>query len=83
MARLFSIDLPFQNQQYPALMSIRNEGADLFCTVRYIDKRVPYVLAGDTLVINLEAGLKQPHHFPPDIEATLVNCTCQAIELYQ
>ena len=64
MARLYSEDISFDNQQDPALFSILKEGRDLFCIVRYMDKRLPYMQSGDTLVINSLRGVKEPHNLP-------------------
>lgn len=82
MARLFSIDIPFKNEHYPALVSVRDQGYDLSCQVRYVDKRLQYILPGDILIINLTEGLKQPINLPGDLAKELVRCTSEAISDY-
>ena len=79
MVRLFNIDIPFHNSSYPALVSIREEGPNLCCQVRYIDKRLHYILPGDMLVFNLSGGLMQPVNLPGELAEGLVRCTTEAI----
>ena len=79
MARLFSIDICFKDQHYPALVSIREDGYDLCCQVRYIDKRIHDVLPGDVLIFNLSEGIKQPQYVNSALAQELVRSTTDAI----
>lgn len=79
MSRLFSMDIYFKSEHYPALVSVREDGQDLSCIVRYIDKRLHYILPGDVLVFNLVEGMKQPQHLPNELAHELVACTSKAI----
>ena len=79
MARVFSIDIPFRHQAYHALVSLQEQGHDLCCQVRYVDKRLHAILPGDTLVFNLAEGLKQPGNLPNEMAEELVRCTSDAI----
>ena len=82
MARLFSIDIPFYNQAYSALVSVQERGHDLCCQVRYVDKRLHSILPGDTLVFHLAEGLKQPGNLSNELAEELVRCTSDAISHY-
>ena len=82
MARVFSIDIPFRNASYIALVSVIEKGHDLHCTVRYIDKGLKYILSGDKLVFTLQQGLKDPQHLPNELAQSLVECTTIAIADY-
>lgn len=79
MARLFSITIPFKNKQYTALVSLKEQGHDLCCFVRYIDKQLRYILPGDQLIFSLQEGLKQPKHLPDELAESLVISTTNAI----
>ncbi|WP_132053021.1 hypothetical protein [Pseudocnuella soli] len=82
MARVFSIDIPFRDKMYIALVSVTERGHDLHCTVRYIDKGLKYILSGDKLVFTLQQGLKTPQHLPNELAQSLVECTTIAIADY-
>ncbi|HEX2535269.1 MAG TPA: hypothetical protein VHK69_16095 [Chitinophagaceae bacterium] len=82
MARLFSIQFDFLRKQYTVLVSLRKEGHDLSCQVRYTDKELQRILPGDSLVFNLAEGLKQPKQLSDDLAVQLVNRTTDAISAY-
>jgi hypothetical protein len=79
MARLFSIDVPFENQHYTALVSVKEQGSELCCVVRYIDKRVKHILSGDQLVFCMGNGLKQPNNLPSELARNLFISTKKAL----
>lgn len=79
MARIFSIDIPFRNTSYIALVSVTEKGHDLHCIVRYIDKGIRHILSGDKLVFSLQEGLKEPKNLPNELAQNLVECTTVAI----
>jgi hypothetical protein len=79
MVRLVSIDIPFENKEYKALLSIRNCGTDLFCQVRYVDKGFRYILAGDILVFNHSECVKKPDSLPNELAEKLKQCASKAI----
>ena len=79
MARIFSIDVPFQNKHYTALVSIKDQGSDIYCSVRYIDKGIKHILSGDQLVFSLQEGLKQPKSLPSELAESLFLCTTNAL----
>lgn len=82
MARIFSLSVPFKGKSHTALVSIRQQGCDLVCMVRYLDKELERVLSGDTLVFGLMDGLKQPRHLPNTLAENLVHNTTDAISEY-
>jgi hypothetical protein len=79
MVRLFSIDIDFRNEIYPALVSIREDDHDLCCQVRYIDKRVHNILPGDVLVFNLAEGIKEPKYLSTTLAKEFLRSTTDAI----
>jgi hypothetical protein len=79
MARLFSIDFEFKGKKYLALVSMRQQGTDLSCLVRYVNKELHHLLPGDCLMFNLQEGLKQPCHLPSELAQSLVRSTVNAI----
>lgn len=79
MARIFSIDVPFEHQHYTALVSIKEQGPDLCCMVRYIDKRIRHIIPGDRLVFCLSGGLKEPKQLPTELARNLFLCTTEAL----
>jgi hypothetical protein len=82
MARLFTITIPFHNQDCPALVTLRSSGPDISCQVRYIDKRINNLLPGGVLIFSLSEGLKQPHELKDQQAEELVHCTTEAIAQY-
>lgn len=82
MARLFSIDIPFRNAHYTALVSVKERGHDIHCIVRYIDKGIKPLLQGEKLVFSLHEGLKEPRQLPDDLARNFVACTMEAITGY-
>ena len=79
MARLFSISFYFQEKEYTALVSLRDLGHDLCCTIRYIDKELRFIIPGDQLVFSLQEGLKEPKQLPHELAENLLKCTTNAL----
>lgn len=82
MARLFTVNFNFDDQKYTALVSLRQQGFDLSCMVRYVDKHMQHPLPGDVLVFSLTEGLKQPAVLPNSIAEDFVKSTTEAISRY-
>jgi hypothetical protein len=82
MAMLYCVEVSFKNQQFPALLSIRVNGTDLCCIVRYVDKHLPHVLPGDVLIISPYKGVKQPSYLPRELAEAFVACTYQAVRSF-
>ena len=82
MARLFSININFENKEYTALVSLREAGNDLHCIVRYSDKGLRYIIPGDCIEFSLQEGLKQPKHLPNELAENLVQSTSVALSNY-
>jgi hypothetical protein len=81
-ARLFSLSIPFNGENHAALVSIRQQGCDLVCFVRYIDQELQHILSVDSLVFGLMDGLKQPKNLPSRQAEKLVRNTTTAISKY-
>jgi hypothetical protein len=79
MARLFSINIDFENKEYTVLVSIREVNHDICCLVRYVDKSLRYILPGDILEFSLEEGFKQPQVLPDELAHNLVASTTAAL----
>jgi hypothetical protein len=79
MTRLCSVMIPFKNQQYPALISVRNSKEEVVCQVRYISKDLPFILSGETLLFCPTEGLKPKTNLPPEFAAGFVQTITQAI----
>ena len=82
MTRLFSINIFYHQQLYTALVSMRQQGHDFCCQVRYIDKALYHILPGDKLVFSLSEGLKEPTDIPKQLTEELVKNTNKAITEY-
>lgn len=79
MTRLCSVMIPFRNQQYPALISVRSREQGLVCQVRYVSKGLPFILSGETLQFSTTGGLKPNPKMPPELASGFVQCITQAI----
>lgn len=79
---MFTIDVPFQNAVYPVLVSVKEQGTDFCCTVRYIHKKIKHILPGDQLVFCLQNGLKEPKNLPNELARNLFLCTSTALQNY-
>jgi hypothetical protein len=79
MARLFSININFENKEYFVLVNVKEVGHDICCLVRYIDKGLRHILPGDLLEFSLEEGLKQPRELPNELAQNLVMSTTSAL----
>ena len=82
MARLFSININFENKEYTVLVSLREAEHDICCLVRYVDKGLRYILPGDVLEFSLDEGLKQPKELPDELAHNLVLSTTTALSKY-
>jgi hypothetical protein len=82
MARLFTISIPFNNHEYPALVTLKSQGHDISCLVRYIDKQLRDILPGGVLIFSLAEGLKQPLDLSDRRAEELVYSTTEAITHY-
>ena len=79
MSRLFSIKFDFEKNTHTALVSLKQQGLDICCFVRFIDKSLHYILPGDSIVFSLGEGLKHPSHLRNDLAEQLVSNTAEAI----
>lgn len=82
MTRLLSLEIPFGRKQYTALVSVKEHGGDICCTVRYIDKELRHILSGDQLVFCAGEGLKEPGHLPNEHAESLYRSTTSALRAH-
>lgn len=82
MPEVFSVSFQFQHKIYKAMVSLRQEGYDLCCTVHYPDKELHAILPGSQLVFNMAEGLKQPARLGTELSQQLIDCTTKAIADY-
>ena len=79
MARIFSININFEDKEYTVLVSLREVSHDICCQVRYVDKALRYILPGDILEFSLAEGLKKPKDLPDELARNLVLSTTDAL----
>ena len=61
---------------------MRHEGCDLVCVVRFLDRELQDVFAGEHLVFSLLEGLRQPRNLQGKQAEHLVHSTTTAIATY-
>ncbi len=82
MARIFSININFENQDFTVLVSLRETGNDIHCMVRYIDEGLQYIIPGDCIEFSFQEGLKLPAQLPTELARNLVKSTTTALADY-
>lgn len=82
MARLFTIDIPFENNIHTALVTIRESGYDICCQVRYVDKSLRHIIPGDQVIFSLQEGLMEPKNLPNELAQNLVKCTSHVLAAF-
>lgn len=79
MARVFSINIEFQQQEYTALISMREQAHDLYYVVRYMDGDLHEILTSQQLIFSLHEGLIEPKKLPSEQAEDLLMCTINAL----
>ena len=82
MARLFTMNISYQQKDYPAILSIYQKDEELHCKIHYIDKQLQYIVPGDCLVYNHQKGLQQPPNIPDELAKSLERSTAAAVSEY-
>ena len=83
MVRLVSIEIPIDNKEYKALLSVRICGPDLHCQVRYVDKGLRYILPGDILVFSSSECVKKPQALPSELAEKMKQGASRAVNDYK
>jgi hypothetical protein len=74
MARISSFQIEYNNQSFPALVSVVNNDRDVVCTVHFVERKIHYLEPGDKLVYCKENGLQQPLNLPKELSQELNRC---------
>lgn len=82
MARLFTMNISYQQKDYPAILSIYQKDEELHCKIHYIDKQLQYIVPGDCLIFNRQQGLRPPQNIPDDLAQSLARSTAAAVSEY-
>lgn len=82
MGKLCCIDIHYNNQDHRALVDIQHEENNLKCTIRFVERKLGYILPGDVLVYNHLEGLKPPAHMPAALREELRRCICASAPGY-
>jgi hypothetical protein len=78
MARLFTLNFHFREKPYSALVTIRDNGYDMVCIVKYMDEELHQVIPSGKFVFQLSGEVNCGIGSNPDLEE-LIACTSQAI----
>lgn len=79
MARIFTLYVPFEGKECPALVNLTNEGYDLAFRVHYLDHDLYSILPDGNLVFSLSEGLLQPAQLASELAIKLVDSTVEAL----
>ena len=78
MARLFTLNFKFRGKLHSAVVTIRDNGYDMACTVRYMDEELLSVIPSGKFMFQLSGEINCGTGSNPDMEE-LITCTSQAI----
>jgi hypothetical protein len=78
MAGRFTLDLYFRGKPYSALVTIRDDGYDMACIVKYVDEELHRLVPSGRLMFQLSGELNGAAASEADVEE-LIACTSQAI----
>jgi hypothetical protein len=82
MARIFTLYVPFEGKECPALVNVSSEGYDLAFRVHYLDRDLYGILPDGNLVFSLVEGLKQPAQLATEGAVRLVDSTVDALSAF-
>lgn len=60
MSRIFTVNFPFKEKTYTALVSFKSYGYELSYLVRYLDEDVNTLIPGNKLLVSLSGGIEYP-----------------------
>ena len=81
MSRVFTIQIPFKEKTYTALVSFTSQGYDLSYLVRYLDEDINALIPGNKLLVSLSGGVEYPK-LVNGLAQDLVYKTTEAINGY-
>jgi hypothetical protein len=79
MARLFTLNFHFRGKPYSALVTIRDNGYDMACIVKYMDEELHRLIPSGRFMFQLSGGMNCGNGSDPALEE-LISCTSQAID---
>ena len=79
MARVFSLNINYQQEDYTALVSLREEAHDMFYTIRFMDVDLHHIMTTQQLVFSLHEGLIEPKKLQSEAAEELLMCTINAL----
>ena len=79
MARVFSLDIDFQQELYTALITLREDAHDVFYIVRYMNDDLQEIMSSKQLVLSLHNGLIEPEKLPSEQAEDLMLSTISAL----
>ena len=79
MARVFTLNIDFQQEQYTALVSLREEARDMYYVVRYVDADLHQIMTSPQLIFSLHEGLIEPKKLPSEQAEDLMMSTINAL----
>lgn len=82
MANLFTLYVPFEGKEFPALVHLSTEGYDLAFKVHYLDRDLYDILPDGNLVFSLSEGLRQPAQLASELAVKLVDSTVEALSSF-
>lgn len=82
MARIFTLYVPFEGKECPALVNLINEGYDMTFSVHYLDRELHSILPEGNLVFSLSDGLRQPAQLTDEGAIRLVDSTVEALSAF-
>lgn len=82
MARIFTLYVPFEGKECPALVNLSNEGYDLAFRIHYLDRDLYHILPDGNLVFSLSEGLLQPAQLASEVAIRLVDSTVEALSSF-
>ena len=82
MARIFTLNVPFEGKQCTALVNMNDNGYDMAVRVHYLDAELYHILPNGNLTFSLTEGLKQPTQLVSDLAIKLVDNTIDALSAF-
>ncbi|HEU4472904.1 MAG TPA: hypothetical protein VFR58_17540 [Flavisolibacter sp.] len=79
MARIFTLNCPFQDKALTALVSIKHCGYNLLCIVRYMNEDVDHIIPGGKLMFDLTGEIVYSTNTRSDLAEELICRTTHAI----
>lgn len=79
MVRAFTLDFPFRDKTYTALVKIKDSGYDLVCMVKYISKELQQIIPDGKLMFQLTGEFFCSTNMESDHAQELIYCTSNAI----